>query len=60
MKGKALVAGAVALAMVAMCSGQVAAEYPLLVDVVGSVGYFVGVEPVVVGQIWGSGILCFR
>lgn len=60
MKGKALVAGAVALAMVAMCSGQVAAEYPLLVDVVCPEGYFVGGEPVVDGQVWDSGVLNVR
>lgn len=60
MKGKAMVAGALALAMVAMCSGQVAAEYPLLVDVVCPEGYFVGGEPVVDGQVWDSGTLSVR
>ena len=60
MKGKAFVAGAVALAMLAMCSGQAAAEYPLGVDVVCPEGYFVAGEAVVDGQIEDEGTLFVR
>lgn len=60
MRSKGFVAGAVALAMLALCSGQAAAEYPLGVDVVCPEGYFVGGEPVVDGQVQDGGTLFVR
>lgn len=60
MKGKALFAGAAALAMLAMCSGQAAAEYPLLSDVVCPEGYFVYGLPVADGDVQDSGTLYVR
>lgn len=60
MKRRAVFAGAVALAMMALCSGQAAAENPLSVDVVCPEGYFVGGEPVTDGQLQDDGTLFVR
>ena len=60
MKGKALFAGVAALAMLAMCSGQAAAEYTLSVDVVCPEGYFVQGLPVADGDVQDSGTLYVR
>jgi hypothetical protein len=46
--------------MLAMCSGQAAAEYTLEVNVVCPEGYFVGGEPVVDGQVQDGGTLFVR
>ncbi|MGD9962828.1 MAG: hypothetical protein AB7S97_02890 [Thermoplasmata archaeon] len=60
MKGRAFVAGAVALAMVALCSGQAAADNPLQVDVVCPEGYFVDGEPILDGTVRDYGTLFVR
>lgn len=60
MRSRAFVAGAMAIAMVALCSGQAAAEYPLGVDVVCPEGYFIAGEPVVDGQVQDDGTLSVR
>ncbi|MDH3365198.1 MAG: hypothetical protein OEM29_04250 [Thermoplasmata archaeon] len=60
MKGKAFFAGAAALAMLVMCSGQAAAENPLLFNVVCPEGYFVDGSVVADGEIRDSGTLFVR